>query len=123
MDERRTYRLGSLLLRWLILGLAVAFTSWLLPGFEIHNGFQGVVLVSAVLGIVNAIIRPIVMFLTCPLVILTLGLFALVVNAFMLSFVAWLMPELVTLDGFWTTLVASIIISIAAAVMNTVLHD
>jgi putative membrane protein len=115
--------LGSLLLRWLILGLAVAFTSWLLPGFEIYNGFQGVVLVSAVLGIVNAIIRPIVMFLTCPLVILTLGLFALVVNAFMLSFVAWLMPELVTLDGFWTTLIASIIISIAAAIMNMVLHD
>ena len=112
-----------LLIRWFILGLAVAFTSWLLPGFEIYNGVQGVILVSAVLGIVNAVIRPIVMLLTCPLVILTLGLFALVVNAFMLSFVAWLMPTLVTLDGFWTTLLASILISVAAAFLNIFVHD
>jgi putative membrane protein len=112
-----------LLVRWAILALAVSATSWLLPGFTIHQGWQGLIIVSGLLGIVNAIIRPIVMVLTCPLVILTLGLFAVVINALMLSFVAWLLPAFVTLDSFWTTLVASILISIAATIMNTLVHD
>lgn len=112
-----------LLLRWIFLALAVSATSWLLPGFTIYQGLQGLIIVSGLLGIVNAVIRPIVMILSCPLVILTLGLFAIVVNAFMLSFVAWLLPQFVTLDNFGTTLIASILISIVAAVLNTLVRD
>jgi putative membrane protein len=63
------------------------------------------------------------MFLTCPLVILTLGLFALVVNALMLSLTAWLLPSLITLDNFWATLIASIIISLVSAALMIFVHD
>jgi putative membrane protein len=112
-----------LLARWAVLALAIAVTAWLLPGFTIHEGVVGTLIVAAVLGLINAFIRPIVMFLTCPLVIVTLGLFALVVNAMMLSLTAWLLPELVSLDNFWSTLFASVIISVISAVLMVFVHD
>ncbi|MCB0047884.1 MAG: phage holin family protein [Caldilineaceae bacterium] len=113
----------SLLLRWLLLSLAVAFTDWLLPGFIIYQGAAGVAIVAALLGIVNAVIRPIVKLLTCPLIFFTLGLFSLVINALMLIIVQQLRPDLIYLENFTTTLIASIIISIASAVLNMTLYD
>jgi putative membrane protein len=112
-----------LLARWAILALAIAVTAWLLPGFTIHNGLIGTLAVAAVLGLINAFIRPIVMFFTCPLIILTLGLFALVVNALMLSLTAWLLPSLISLESFWTTLFSSLIISIISTVLMMLVRD
>jgi putative membrane protein len=112
-----------LLIRWLILAVAIGVTAWLMPGFTVGSGIAGLIIVAAVLGLINASLRPIVMFLTCPLIILTLGLFTLVVNALMLSLAAWLLPSLVQLDGLWTTLFASLIISIISAVLAMFVHD
>lgn len=112
-----------LLARWLILAVAIGVTAWLMPGFDIHGGIWGLIIVSAVLGLINAIIRPIVMFFTCPLVILTLGLFTLVINAALLSLTAWLLPSYMTLTGCWTTFFASLIISIVSGVLNLFVHD
>lgn len=120
---RSRFVLRSLLLRWLLLSLAVAFTDWLLPGFIIYQGAAGVAIVAALLGIVNAVIRPIVKLLTCPLIFFTLGLFSLVINALMLIIVQQLRPDLIYLENFTTTLIASIIISIASAVLNMTLYD
>jgi putative membrane protein len=110
-----------LLLRWLFLAIAIAITAWLMPGMTIYGeGSQYVVnllIVSVVFGLINAIIRPIVMFFTCPLIILTLGLFAL-----MLSLTDWLLPNIMTVDGFWTTFFAALIISIISGLLGLFLH-
>ena len=111
-----------LLLRWLINAIAIGVTTWLMPGIEVSGGILGLVIVAAVFGLVNAIVRPIIMFFTCPLIVLTLGLFVLIINALMLSLTAWLTP-LLSVSGFWTTIFASIIISIISALLSTFLHD
>lgn len=112
------------LLRWLFLAIAIAFTAWLMPGFDIHgNYWTSLFIISAVYGLVNAFIRPIIMFFTCPLIILTLGLFTLIINALMLSLTNWLLPQILTIDTFWTTLFAAIIISIVSGLLNLFLHD
>ena len=116
-----------LFLRWLFLAIAIAITAWLMPGMTISGaGGQYIVnllIVSVVFGLINAIIRPIVMFFTCPLVILTLGLFTLVINALMLSLTDWLLPNILTVEGFWTTFFAALIISIISGLLGLFLHD
>ncbi|MCB0166703.1 MAG: phage holin family protein [Anaerolineae bacterium] len=113
------------LLRWAILAAAVGITAWLMPGFTIQgNYWMSLFIISAVYGLVNAVIRPIVMLLTCPLVILTLGLFTLIINAMMLSLTNWFLPNILTIDSFfWTTIIAAIIISIVSGLLNMFLHD
>jgi putative membrane protein len=111
-------------LRWLFLAIAIAITSSVMPGFHIHGNFWGnLIIISAVLGLINAFIRPIVMLFTCPLIILTLGLFTLIVNGLMLSLTAWLLPNMMTLDGFWVTFFSALIISIISGLLGILLHD
>ncbi len=115
------------LVRWIMLAAAIAVTAWLLPGVTVAGtGQQWVInllIVAAVLGLVNAFIRPIVSLLTCPLIILSLGLFSLVINALMLSLVDWLLPEILTVNGFWTTFFASLLIAIVAGLLHTFVSD
>ena len=116
-----------LILRWLVSAVAVGLTAWLMPGMTVHGGgfnwFLNLFIVSAVLGFLNAVIRPIVTLLTCPLVILTLGLFTLIINAMMLSLTDWLLPNILTVGGFWTTLFAALIISIITGLLSIFVHD
>ncbi|MCG3211272.1 MAG: hypothetical protein FOGNACKC_04915 [Anaerolineae bacterium] len=115
------------LVRWIMLAAAIAVTAWLLPGVTVAGtGQQWVInllIVAAVLGLVNAFIRPIVSLLTCPLIILSLGLFSLVINALMLSLVDWLLPEILTVNGFWTTFFASLLIAIVVGLLHTFVSD
>ncbi len=114
----------SFLLRWVFLAIAIALTAWLMPGVQIYGNFWvSLFIVAAILGLINAFIRPIIMFFTCPLIVLTLGLFTLVINALMLSLTAWLLPNLITVDGFWTTFFASLIISIVSGLLNLFIHE
>ncbi|MBN1220864.1 MAG: phage holin family protein [Anaerolineae bacterium] len=113
-----------LFIRWIILAIAIAVTAWLMPGFHIQGNFWvNLMIVSAVLGLINTIIRPIVMFFTCPLIILTLGLFTLLINALMLSLTHWLLPNILTVDGFWTTFFSALIISIVSGLLGLFVHD
>lgn len=68
---------------------------------------------AAVLGIVNAIVRPIAIILTLPLTLVTLGLFLLVVNAGMIALVAWMLPKF-SIAGFWPALLGAVIVSIVS---------
>ncbi len=113
-----------LIIRWIILAVAIAFTAWLMPGVQIHgNYWVNLFIISAVFGLVNAIIRPVIFLLTCPLIILTLGLFTLVINALMLSLTAWLLPGMFTVSGFWTTFFAALIISIVSGLLSAFVYD
>lgn len=115
--------LKSILIRWIVLAIAVGITTWLLPGIHFEGSFVMLFMVSAVLGFLMAILKPILMLLTCPLVVLTLGLFVLVINTLMLYITAWIFPESLQIDTFWWALLASIIISAIAMILNSILGE
>ena len=115
--------LRSLLIRWGVIAAAVWITSLIMPGMTIQGGVIGILLVSLVFGLVNAIIKPIVKLLTCPLVILTLGLFTLVINMLMLLLVEWLTPQYLVIDGWFAAFIAAIIISVVTTVIDFIIPD
>ena len=90
------------------------------------GGILGFLLLALIFGVVNAIIRPIVMLLTCPLQILTLGLFTLVVNALMLWLSGWIAQQLnvgFRVDGFIAAFLGALSISIVSFVLSLVFRD
>ncbi len=109
-------------IRVIINAVAIAITASLLSGVHVANNDIGTLLIiGLVFGIVNAIVRPILIFLTCPAVIVTLGLFLLVINGLMLMLTANLIPERLQIDGFGTAVLAGIIMGILGMIMESVL--
>jgi putative membrane protein len=92
------------------LGLWLA-TRWV-PGIRIDDAGT-LILAGVLLGLVNAIVRPVVILLTLPLTLLTLGVFLLVVNTAMLALVAWMLPGFHLEGGFWTAFEAALIVWLA----------
>ena len=111
---------------WLAVAVAIGLTALLLPGVDINGGFGSLLLIAAVFGFVNAILGTIVRLLAMPLTIITLGLFALVVNALMLQITDWWLDRL-DVDGFLTSLVATVLISLFSTILQVVVlgrdHD
>lgn len=112
-------------MRFLIRLLATAAALWvavaLVPGISYEGGVLGLLGVALVFGVVNAVIRPILKLLTCPLVVLTLGLFVFVLNAFLL----WLTAEIAQafgigfgVDGFLAALIGALIVGIVSTILN-----
>ena len=99
-----------LLLKWLVFSLIVIFTAWLIPGISVEN-FTTALLVAIVIGLVNISIKPVLMFITLPINIFTLGIFALVINALLLMFIAYLVPGF-EVDGFLSAFFGAILMSI-----------
>jgi putative membrane protein len=98
------------IVRFLLSGLAVLLTAYLLPGVHVeHYGYA--LLVAAVLAVVNFIIKPILIVLTIPITLITLGLFLLVINALMILLVDSLIDGF-RVDGFWWALAFSLILSV-----------
>ena len=107
--------------RLLIHMAAILVIAYTLPGVIRVSGWMPAFFAALLLGIVNAIIRPILVLLTLPLTLLTLGLFLLVINGFML----WLVAALVKgfyVNGFWGAVFGSILISLVSWVLSKVLH-
>ena len=113
----------SLLIRWGVIALAVWVTSLILPGMTIEGGVVGILLVSLVFGLINATIKPIVKLLTCPLVILTLGLFTLVINTLMLLLTEFFLGQYLKIDGFFWAFIAAILISITTVVIGFIIPE
>ena len=98
------------LFRLVITALGLYAASLIVSGFHVEG--TGTLIVAALLlGIVNAIVRPLVLILTLPLTLITLGLFVLVVNGISVALVAWLMPG-VTVAGIWSATIAAAIVSL-----------
>jgi putative membrane protein len=106
-----------LLIRWAVTAAAVAAASAVVPGVAIHGGVGGVLIVSAIFGLVNAILGPVAKLLSLPLIVLTLGLFIFVVNALMLGITAELTSRLEIRD-FGTAMLAALVISAVSALLN-----
>lgn len=106
------------LLTWLVTAIALLITAHIVSGFAVKS--LGAALIAAiVLGLINAIVRPIFIFLTLPLTIVTLGLFLLVVNAIMLLLVSYVTPGFV-ITSFISALLGSIVLTIVASILDFV---
>ena len=104
---------------WLVNTLAVLVAVYVLPGLRFtDNNLWTPFVVSLVLGILNAFIRPILMFLALPLLLVTLGLFTLVINALLLYFVAWLLNTHFQVDSFGSAFLGALIISFVSMFLN-----
>ena|SRR5579884_3807630 len=109
------------LLRLLVNGIIFYCLALWVPGIH-ANGIGSAVLAAFIFGIVNAVIRPIVLVLTLPLTIVTLGLFVIVVNALMFWLATWIAPGF-KVDGFMPALIGGIIMAIVGIVTNHILKE
>ena len=111
------------ILRTLITGAVIFGVSYFLPALIRVADFQSAVLAALVLAVANAVVRPVVALFSLPITILTLGLFALVINALMLYIVAAVIGPGFHLQGFWQAMVAAIIISFLGTGLSSRLVD
>ena len=109
------------LIRIVIVAAGLWVASKLVPGVRIDDAWS-LLWAALILGIINAIVRPVVVILTLPLTILTLGLFLLVINAAMLSLVAWML-EGMTVSGFWSAFFGAIVVSITSWIASGFIGD
>jgi putative membrane protein len=115
-----------LILRWIVSAAAVAAAAYLVPGIRLEGGIRDLLVVALVLGLVNALVRPLLRMLSCGLIVLTLGLFLLVINAALLLLASWLSRSVGVgfyVDGFYSALVGSIIISLVSFVLSMLIPD
>lgn len=111
----------KLLLRWLLNAAAIGITAYLLEGIHV-SGYFATLIAAAVLGIVNAVIKPIFILLTLPLNLLTLGLFTFIINGLMLIFAAAVVPGF-EVDGILSAVVGSIIISLVSFLLSSLVKE
>ncbi|MFA5966975.1 MAG: phage holin family protein [Patescibacteria group bacterium] len=109
----------TFLAHWLVYTLAIIITTYLLPGVNL-TGFAAALVTALVLGLINTVIRPILILLTLPINIITLGLFTFVINAALILLAAAIVPGFIV-QGFWAALIFSIVLAIIAAVLNGLL--
>ena len=107
------------LLRWLFNTVAIYVTTRIVSGLRVPD-FGGAIIAALVLGIVNAFIRPIILLLTLPVNVVTLGLFTLVVNTLMLYVVAWITPSL-QISGFGAAFIGALLIAIISTLLSHLL--
>jgi putative membrane protein len=116
------------ILRWAINAVALYLAVLILPGIDLASGWLSILWLALIFGLVNAFLRPLLKLLTCPLIILTLGLFTLLINTFLF----WLTSqigqsvgiELVIADPvFWNAFLGGLVVSLVSVVMSLILKD
>jgi putative membrane protein len=112
---------AGLIVRWLVCALALHLTASIVKGIEIH-GLGALLLAAAVIGVINAVVRPAVLVLTLPLSVLSLGLFVLVVNAAMLALASAFVPGF-EVHGFWAALWGWLVLSLFTFLINLLIGE
>ncbi len=107
----------GILINWILSGLVILAAAYLLPGVHVA-GFQSALVAALVLGIINAFLKPILLILTLPITLLTLGLFTFVINALLILLASSLVPGF-KVDGFLWALILSIFLSVANIFLHT----
>jgi putative membrane protein len=111
----------ALLIRWLAFAAAFAVTAWLLDGMDVSGGFGTYLWLALLFGIVNAIIGTILRLLSLPLMVITLGLFSIVINAFLLKILDWITDRFTIDHFFWTAIWGAIILAVVSVVLDLLL--
>jgi putative membrane protein len=119
----------KLVIRWLINFLALFAAAWLVPGITVDGGGGWTVfaIMAIILGLVNAVLRPLLKLLTCPLILLTLGLFTLVINGFTLWLSSWVAVNWFDVGfyvrGFWAAFLGGLVVSVVSVILSAILID
>ncbi len=108
-------------IRWLVLGFSISTAAYLFDGIHV-NGVWAAFAAAAMLGILNAVFRPIALILTLPVNILSFGLFTFIINAAMLKMASSLIPGF-DVTGFWTAVFGALFISIISFMINAFISD
>lgn len=114
--------MANLIVRLFVNAVALWVAAQLVGGIDLTGDFWGIVLVAAIFGLMNALIKPLALLLSLPFLILTLGLFTLVINALMLMLTAALVDAL-SVSGFWSALLGSLIISLVSLLFSMILPE
>jgi len=114
------------ILRWVINAIAIYLAIRYVPGITFTSGLVAVIWLALIFGLVNAFVRPVLKLLTCPLILLTLGLFTLIINTFLF----WLTGQIgqsfgiaITIDGFWPAFLGGLVVSVVSIVLTLILKD
>ncbi len=114
------------ILRWAINAIALFVAVRFVPGIHLQSGWISIIWLALIFGLLNAFLRPLLKLLTCPLIVLTLGLFTLLLNTFLF----WLTGQVgqtfgigFTLDGFGSAFMGALIVSLVSIVMSLILKD
>jgi putative membrane protein len=117
-----------LLTRWIIIGLSLFVAAWVVPGIRVEGDAWVVyAATAAILGLLNAFVKPLLKLLTCSLIILTLGLFSLVINGVVL----WLASKIAAqwfhvgfyVDGFWAAFWGALIVSVTSGLLSGMMKE
>ena len=112
--------------RWAINAVALFVAVLIVPGIQFNGAWTGILWLALIFGLLNALVRPLLKFLTCPLILLTLGLFTILINTAMLMLTSNIGQSFgigFTVDGFWPALLGSLVISLVSVVMGFILRD
>ena len=114
------------ILRWAINAVAIFFAIRFVPGISLESPWVSVIWLALIFGLVNAFLRPLLKLLTCPLILLTLGLFTLLINTFLF----WLTGQIghmvginIAINGFWPAFLGGLVVSIVSVVLTLILKD
>src|SRR5437867_7030289 len=111
----------GILIRVFANALAILAAAYILPGIEVSGG-RAVLAAGLVLAIINAVVRPVLIFLTLPFTLVTLGLFLFVLNAFCLWLTSWLVKGF-EVHGFWPVVFGAMLVSVVSWLLNALLSD
>jgi putative membrane protein len=119
----------KLLIRWVINALALVAAAFIVPGIVVEDGrgWVAYAVMAVILSLMNALVRPLLKLLTCPLILLTLGLFTLVIDAITLLLASRIATDVFGVgffvDGFWPAFWGAIIVSLVSVVLNILVPD
>lgn len=108
------------IIHWIVSVVAILIAAYLIPG--VHITLVGAIVLAVVLGIFNIFLKPVLLILTLPITILTLGLFSLVINALLVMLADLLVPGF-SIGGFWVALLFSVVVSIVNAFFHLILRE
>ncbi len=112
----------NFLLRLIVNGIAIVIVAALLPGIRIANNDLGTLaIIALVIGLVNAIIRPVVMILSCPFIILSLGILIPVINGLMFMLVDWIVGDRLTIDNFGWAILGGLVMMVVVLILESAL--
>lgn len=107
----------GILIRWIVTTLTILMIPSLISGVQVA-GFGSALAAAAIIGVLNAVVRPFLILLTLPLTVVTLGVFILVINALLFELAGWLVSG-IQIDSFWSAFLGSLIVSVVSWIMNS----
>ncbi len=127
MAKRDSKKKGNILVRWLATAAAIWLAYRLIPGITpVDSSLVTLFMTALIFGLVNALIRPVAVTLTCPLLVLTLGLGTLLINAGMFALTGWIGQQFgvgFTVDGFWPAFWGALLVSVVSGILSGLFGD